>query len=93
MRPIVVAEVIRRIIGKSVTKVAKQDIVDASGSLQDCASLASGNEAAIHAMHSIFKADDTKVWRHEKIPNKWKKGLIFKLPKKGNVNDVRTGEE
>ena len=29
------------------------------GSLQVCAGLTSGGEAAIHAMHSIFEADDT----------------------------------
>ena len=56
VRPIGVGEVIRRIIGKCVTKVTKQDIVDACGSLQVCAGLTSGGEAAIH---SIFEADDT----------------------------------
>ena len=59
VRPIDVGEVIRRIIGKCVTKVTKQDIVDACGSLQVCAGLTSGGEAAIHVMHSIFEADDT----------------------------------
>ena len=59
VRPIGVGEVIRRIIGKCVTKVTKQDIVDACGSLQVCAGLTSGGEAAIHGMHSIFEADDT----------------------------------
>ena len=34
-----------------------------------------------------------KVWKHEKIPDKWKKGLIIKLPKKGNLKNVRTGGE
>lgn len=59
VRPIGVGEVIRRIIGKSDTKVTKQNIVDACGSLQVCAGSTSGGEAAIHAMHSIFEADDT----------------------------------
>ncbi len=52
-------EVIRRIIGKCVVKVTKQDVIDASGSLQVCAGLKSGSEAAVHAMHSIFEADET----------------------------------
>ena len=37
VRPIGVGEVIRRIIEKCVTKVTKQDIIEASGSLQVCA--------------------------------------------------------
>ena len=57
LRPIGVGELIRRIIGKCVTRVTKQDIVDAR-SLQVCAGLTSGGEAATHAMHSIFE-DDT----------------------------------
>ena len=59
VRPIGVGEVIRRIIGKCVMKVIKPDVIDASGSLQACAGLKSGNEAAVHAMHSIFEADET----------------------------------
>ena len=59
MRPIGVGEVIRRIIRKCVTKGTKEDIVDAWGSLQLCAGLTSRGEAAIHAMHRKFEADDT----------------------------------
>jgi len=59
VRPIGVGEVIRRILGKCVMKVLKQDVIDASGSLQVCAGQKCGSEAAIHAMHSIFEADDT----------------------------------
>ena len=51
VRPIGVGEVIRRIIGKCVTRVTKQDVIDASGSLQVCAGHKCGSEAAIHAMH------------------------------------------
>ena len=39
--------------------VTKQDVIDACGSLQDCAGHKSGSEAAVHAMRSIFDADDT----------------------------------
>lgn len=59
VRPIGVGEVIRRVIGKCVTKVTEQNIVDGCGSFQVCAGLTSGGEAAIHAMKSIFEADDT----------------------------------
>ena len=59
VRPIGVGEVIRRIIGKCVTKVAKQDVINASGAMQVCAGQKSGGEAAIHAMRNIFEADET----------------------------------
>ena len=57
--PIGVGEVIRRIIGKYVTRVAKQDVINASGTMQVCAGQKSGGEAAIHAMRNIFEADET----------------------------------
>ena len=56
VRPIGVGEVVRRIIGKCVTKVTKQDIIEASSSLQVCAGQKSGSEAAIH---NIFETDNT----------------------------------
>ena len=59
VRPIGVGEVIRRICGKCIMNIAKRDVVEASGSLQLCAGQKSGSEAAIHAMHRIFEADDT----------------------------------
>ena len=58
MRPIGVGEVSRRIIGKYVKKVTKQDIIGACSSLQVCADLTSEGEAAIHTIYSIFEADD-----------------------------------
>ena len=30
-----------------------------------------------------------KVWRHEKIPTKWKQGLIIKLANKGNLKECK----
>ena len=59
VRPIGVGELIRRIIGKCVTRVAKQDVINASGAMQVCAGQNSGGEAAIHAMRNIFEADET----------------------------------
>ena len=49
---------VRRIITKCVTRVTKQDIIEASGLIQVCAGLKSGPEAAIHAMHGILDADN-----------------------------------
>ena len=59
VRPIGVGKVIRRIIGKCVTRVAKQDVINASGAMQVCAGQKSGGEATIHAMCNIFEADET----------------------------------
>ena len=59
VRPIGVGEVLRRIIGKCVIRVTKPDVIDACGSLHVCAGLQCGSEAAIHAMRSIFDADET----------------------------------
>ena len=58
VRPIGVGEVLRRIMAKCVMKILKQDVTDASGSLQVCAGLKCGSEAAIHAMRKMFEADD-----------------------------------
>ena len=59
VRPIGVGEVLRRIIGKCVIRVTKPDVIDACGSLQVCAGLQCGSEAAIHAMRNIFDAHET----------------------------------
>ena len=58
VRPIGVGEVLRRIMAKCVMKILKHDVIDASGSLQVCAGLKCGSEAAIHAMRKMFEADD-----------------------------------
>ena len=63
VRPIGVGEVIRRIMGKCVMHVTKPDVIDTSGSLHVCAGHKSGSEAAIHAMRSIFNADETDAVR------------------------------
>ena len=59
VRPIGVGKVLRRIMGKCVTKVIKPDVIDASGSIQVCAGHKSGSEAAIHAMREIFEHDNS----------------------------------
>ena len=40
-------------------RVSKPDVIEASGSLQVCAGQKSGSKAAIHAMRTIFYADET----------------------------------
>ena len=59
VRPIGGGEVIRRIVAKCVTKVTKEDVLEASGPLQLCAGHKNGSEAGIHAVHYLFEADDT----------------------------------
>ena len=59
VRPIGVGEVFRRIIAKCVVEITKPDILDATGSLQVSAGQKSGSEAAVHAMNSLFNADET----------------------------------
>ena len=29
------------------------------------------------------------IWKYEKVPSKWKQGLIIKLPKKGNLKECK----
>ena len=50
---------IKRIIGKCVTRVAKTDVINSSGAMQVCAGQKSSGEAAIHGMRNIFEADET----------------------------------
>ena len=58
IRPIGVGEVIRRRSAKCVMNFAKKDVVEASGSIQVCGGQKFGSEAAIHAMSTLFQADD-----------------------------------
>ena len=59
VRPIGVGEVIKRLIGKCVSKIGKQDVIDASGATQVCTGHKSVSEATIHAMRDIFASDET----------------------------------
>ena len=58
LRPIGIGEVLRRIIGKSVMSIIRDDVGIAAGSLQLCAGQPSGCEAAVHAVREIFKDED-----------------------------------
>lgn len=52
VQPIALGEVIRRIIGKCVTKVTKQDTLESSGSLQLCPGHKSRSKEAVHAINA-----------------------------------------
>ena len=61
VRPIGVGETLRRIIGKAIGWVLKNDIQEAAGPLQLATGLESGAEAAIHAMKEIFEDDNCEA--------------------------------
>ena len=51
----------RRVIGKTINWVLKDDIHEATGSLQTATALKAGSEAAIHAMQTIFEEPLTEA--------------------------------
>lgn len=59
VRPIGIGEVFRRIIGKVINKVLKNDAMKAAGATQLCAGQTAGIEAVIHFMVDLFDNDDT----------------------------------
>ena len=59
VRPIVVGEVLRRIIGKAIITVLKSDILNVTGYQQFCAGLESGCKVAVHAVMDIYEEDTT----------------------------------
>ena len=60
VRPIGIGEVLRRIVGKLVVGVIRDDIMEAAGPLQTCTGLKGGIEAAIHAMRITFEKEETE---------------------------------
>ena len=60
VRPIGIAETVRRIIAKAVLSITRLDILNASGPLQLCAGQIAGVEAAIHAVRSCFEEDTSE---------------------------------
>ena len=59
MRPIGVGEVMRRIVGKSISWCLGPEIQKAAGPLQVSAGVKGGSEAAIHAMKEIYDREHT----------------------------------
>ena len=61
LRPIGVAKVLRRIIGKVIVSVVRNNIISSVGSLQVCAGYEAGCEATIHAIDTIFEDEKTEA--------------------------------
>ena len=61
IQPIVVGEVVRRIVGKVIMDIAKKDVQQVARSSQVCAGQDTGAEAAIHAMYNLFQQDGTEA--------------------------------
>ena len=59
VRPIGVVEVLRRIVGKTISHHCQNEIKEAAGPLQTCAGHGAGAEAAIHAMRTIYQQEAT----------------------------------
>ena len=59
IRPIGIGEVLRRVIGKSVTTLLKPEILAATAPLQAAAGLQGGVEAAIHSLRTMYEDEDT----------------------------------
>ena len=57
VRPIGVAEVAKRILGKAILTVIGGDVQQVAGTIQLCAGQEAGSEAAIHAIRQMFKQD------------------------------------
>ena len=61
LRPIGVGEVLRRIAGKAIMRISKNDVMRSVGPLQLCAGRDADAESAIHAMHDIFKNNESEA--------------------------------
>ena len=61
MRPIGIDNTSRQIVAKAILAVNRLDIQESAGSLQLCAGQISGIEAAVHAVNSLFKQEETEV--------------------------------
>ena len=61
VRPIGVAETVRRVIGKAIATAISNNIQEAAGPLQVCAGHLSGCEAAVHAMHQVYQSSSTEA--------------------------------
>ena len=57
-RPIGVGEVLRRIAGKVIVSVLKEDVNKYTGTLQVCAGQEAGIEAAIHSINMMYEDEN-----------------------------------
>ena len=61
VRPVGIGKVSRRIIGKAVLSVIKEDILRVAGVKQLCVGQQAGCKAAIHALRCIFDHSSTEA--------------------------------
>ena len=61
VRPIGIGETARRLIGRAIARLLRDDIQTAAGPLQLCAGYQSGCEAAVHAMRQVFESPSTEA--------------------------------
>ena len=59
--PVGIGEVVRRIVGKTVIRIAKRNLLETVDSIQLCTGQDAGCEAAVHAMECIFAGDDIEA--------------------------------
>ena len=59
VRLIGVGDLARRVVGKTIAWVLRDEVQEAAGPLQVSSGIKGGAEAAIHAMRSIFESDAT----------------------------------
>ena len=60
IRPIGIGEFLRRIIGKAVLTILRDEIAQQAGSLQSCAGVKGGIEANIHAMKEFYDNEENQ---------------------------------
>ena len=61
VRPIGIGDTARRIIAKAILNIARPDVQDISGCLQQCGGQISGIEAAVHAVRTAFESDENEA--------------------------------
>ena len=72
------------IIGKTITGLPKEDFIHAVGTLQTCAGLESGIEAAIHAVRKSFEEDNRECLLLVDADN-----AFNKLNRKVNLENIK----
>ena len=60
LRQIGIGECLRRIIGKAVLTILRDDIIENAGSLQSCAGVKGGIEANIHAVEELYDDEESQ---------------------------------
>ena len=61
IRPVGVGETLRRIIGKALSKVIKNDVAQATAPIQSCGGVRGGAEAAVHALRNYGKKQKPRL--------------------------------